>query len=228
MIGIIGAMDVEIDLLKSLLENKTVENISGIDFVCGTLYGKEVVAARCGIGKVNAAICAQTMILKYAPKAVINIGVGGSLSNSLDIGDIAMAEYMVQSDVDTSPLGDPVGFISTVNILQIPCDKAVLSSLGAAAEKLGMNFVRGVISTSDAFIADGAKKEWLNETFGAIACEMEGGSIGQVCYVNKVPFCVIRAISDKADGSSHTDYGDFCALAAKNSSSLICEYVKNM
>lgn len=228
MTGIIGAMDIEVDLLKSLLENKSVQKISGIDFVSGTLYGKDVVAARCGVGKVNAAMCAQTMILKYAPDAVINTGVGGSLSNSLNIGDIAMAEFVVQSDVDTSPLGDPVGFISTVNILKIPCCKSVVNALEAAANTLGLHSVRGVISTSDSFIADGAQKDWLAKTFGAIACEMEGGSIGQVCYANNVSFSVIRAISDKADGSSHMDYGEFCSLAAKNSAAIICEYMKNM
>ena len=228
MTGIIGAMDIEVDLLKSLLENKSVQKISGIDFVSGTLYGKDVVAARCGVGKVNSAMCAQTMILKYAPDAVINTGVGGSLSNSLNIGDIAMAEFVVQSDVDTSPLGDPVGFISTVNILKIPCCKSVVNALEAAANTLGLHSVRGVISTSDSFIADSAKKDWLAKTFGAIACEMEGGSIGQVCYANNVSFSVIRAISDKADGSSHMDYGEFCSLAAKNSAAIICEYMKNM
>lgn len=228
MLGIIGAMDVEVDMLKSMLSDTQTKTISTVDFVKGKLHGKDVVVARCGIGKVNAAICAQSMILRYAPDAIINIGVGGSLSNLLDIGDVAIADYVVQSDADTSPLGDPVGLISTINIIKIPCSEGVTDLISKCADKLGLRGVRGTISTSDAFIASSEKKDWLVSNFDAIACEMEGGSIGHVCYVNGVDFSVLRAVSDKADGSSHMDYGQFCAMAAKNSTALICEYIKNM
>lgn len=228
MLGIIGAMDIEVDMLKSLLENTQTQSISGSDFVCGMLYGREVVIARCGIGKVNAAICAQTMILKYAPDEIINTGVGGSLSNALNIGDIAMADFVVQSDVDTTALGDPIGFISTIDIIKLPCSKRITEGLAAAAGTLGLHSLRGTIATSDSFIADSDRKNRITEDFGAIACEMEGGSIGHVCYVNNVDFGVVRAISDKADGSSHMDYGEFCSLAAKNSTAMICEYIKSL
>ena len=228
MLGIIGAMDVEVDMLKSMLSDTQTEKISTVDFVKGKLHAKEIVVARCGIGKVNAAICAQSMILKYAPDAIINIGVGGSLSNLLDIGDVAIADYVVQSDADTSPLGDPVGLVSTINIIKIPCSQNVTNLLSKCADNLGIHSLRGTISTSDAFIASNEKKDWLVSNFDAIACEMEGGSIGHVCYVNGVEFGVLRAVSDKADGSSHMDYGQFCAMAAKNSTALICEYIKAM
>ena len=228
MLGIIGAMDVEVDMLKSMLEDTETQLISGVEFVKGTLHGKKVVAARCGVGKVNAAICAQSMILKYAPDTIINIGVGGSLSNLLNIGDVAIADFVVQSDVDTSPLGDPIGFISTINIIKIPCSRRVTDLLCECSDKLGLCSVRGTISTSDAFIADSRKKDWLVSNFDAIACEMEGASIGHVCHVNNVEFGVLRAVSDKADGSSHMDYGQFCAMAAKNSTAIICEYIKTM
>ena len=228
MLGIIGAMDIEVDMLKSMLSDTQSEKIRGVDFVKGKLSEKEVVVARCGIGKVNAAICAQSMILKYAPDAIINIGVGGSLSNLLDIGDVAIADYVVQSDADTSPLGDPVGLVSTINIIKIPCSQNVTNLLSKCADNLGIHSLRGTISTTDAFIASSEKKDWLVSNFDAIACEMEGGSIGHVCYVNGVEFGVLRAVSDKADGSSHMDYGQFCAMAAKNSTALICEYIKAM
>ncbi|MBE7026559.1 MAG: 5'-methylthioadenosine/adenosylhomocysteine nucleosidase [Ruminococcaceae bacterium] len=228
MLGIIGAMDIEVDMLKSMLSDTQSEKISGVDFVKGKLHGKDVVVARCGIGKVNAAICAQSMILKYAPDTIINIGVGGSLSNILDIGDVAIADFVVQSDADTSPLGDPVGLISTINIIKIPCSQKVASLLSKCADNLGVRTLKGTISTSDAFIANSEKKDWLVSNFDAIACEMEGGSIGHVCYVNGVDFGVLRAVSDKADGTSHMDYGQFCAMAAKNSTALICEYIKNL
>lgn len=226
MLGIIGAMDIEVNMLKSMLSDTKTETISGVDFVEGTLCGRKIVVARCGIGKVNAAICAQTMILKYAPDTIINIGVGGSLSNLLDIGDIAIADYVVQSDADTSALGDPIGLISTINIIKIPTSKRVCELLSKCAQTLSLKSVCGTISTSDSFIADGKKKEMLTKNFDAIACEMEGGSIGHVCYVNGVEFGVVRAVSDKADGTSHMDYSEFCALAAKNSTAMICEYIK--
>ena len=119
MIGIIGAMGVEVLALAELLENKKCEKISGIEYMSGTIYGKDVVLAVCGIGKVFAAICAQTMILKYNPDVIINTGVAGTLSDELSIGDIAIADSVVQHDMDTSPLGDPVGMLSDINIIKI-------------------------------------------------------------------------------------------------------------
>lgn len=228
MLGIIGAMNVEVDALKSLVENKKTKTISGVEFVCGTICGKDVVVARCGIGKVNAAICTQTMILSFAPDEIINVGVGGSLSNELNIGDIALADSVVQADCDTSALGDPVGLISTINVIKLESSPKMLDRLGKAADSLSLTHKNGTISTTDAFIASTEKKEFLTKTFGAIACEMEGGSIGHVCYVNNVNFAVVRAISDKADGSSHMDYPQFCEMAAKNSAALIFEYVKGL
>ena len=115
MTGIIGAMKIEVETIKSLMQDKQSEVISGVEYVTGTLHGKKIVTAVCGIGKVAAAMCAQTMILKYAPARIINTGVGGSLSEKLAIGDVAVAESLVQHDMDTSPLGDPVGLISGIN-----------------------------------------------------------------------------------------------------------------
>ena len=117
MTGIIGAMRIEVETIKSLMENKSVETVGGVEYVKGTLHGKDVVIAVCGIGKVAAAMCAQTMILRYAPDRIINTGVGGSLSTKLAIGDIAVAESLVQHDMDTSPLGDPKGLISGINMV---------------------------------------------------------------------------------------------------------------
>lgn len=226
MIGIIGAMDIEVDRLKAQMQETQTKTISGISFVQGLLCGKPAVVARCGVGKVNAAVCAQTMILNYAPEIVINTGVAGSLSNALEIGDIVVAEYVVQGDVDTTALGDPPGFISTVDIIKIPCCPSVSGGLLAAGAALGLHCVKGIVATTDSFIAAKEKKDYLAGQFGASACEMEGGSIGQVCYLNGVDFAIVRAISDKADGSSHMDYGAFCAMAAENSARLLCAYLQ--
>lgn len=184
--------------------------------------------AVCGIGKVFAAMCAQTMILLYSPDRIINTGVAGSLSTKLNIGDIAVSDFVVEHDMDTSPLGDPVGMISGINIVDIPADGELADKICAAAEGVGgIRCVKGKIASGDCFVNSAKKKKYISETFGAIACEMEGAAIGHVCYVNKVPFCVIRAISDAADGSSHMDYSKFTALAAKNSAAVMTELLRS-
>ncbi len=222
MIGVIGAMHIEVETIKSIMENKTAEKIGGIEFVKGTLHGREIVIAVCGIGKVAAAMCTQIMILKYSPECIINTGVGGSLSTSLAIGDIAVAESLVQHDMDTSPLGDPVGLISGLNMVNIPADKRVAEVLLKGIETLdNVKGMTGVIASGDQFIASDEKKKFITDNFGAIVCEMEGASIAQVCFSNGVPFGVVRAVSDCADGSSHMDYGEFLPVAAANAAKLI-------
>lgn len=226
MLGIIGAMHIEVEKVKSLMENKTAETVSGIEYVSGTLHGKEIVIAACGIGKVAAAMCTQTMILKYSPECIINTGVGGSLDARLSIGDIAIGESLVQHDMDTSPLGDPVGLISGLNIVNIPADERVVSVLEKAAEKLdGVKTVRGIIASGDQFVASAEKKKYIVDTFNASVCEMEGAAIAQVCFTNAVAFCVVRAVSDCADGSSHMAYNEFLSVAASNAARLIEEFV---
>ena len=228
MIGIIAAMDVEMKSLRSFMTDTKTETVSGITFVSGTLEGKLVVTAVCGIGKVFAAMCAQTMILLYSPDRIINTGVAGSLSTSLNIGDIVVSDYVVEHDMDTSPLGDPVGMISGINIVDIPADGELADKICTAAEGVGgIRCVKGKIASGDCFVNSAEKKKYISETFGALACEMEGAAIGQVCYVNKVPFCVIRAISDAADGSSFMDYSNFIALAAKNSAAVLTELLRS-
>lgn len=222
MIGVIGAMHIEVETIKSLMENKTAEKIGGVEFVKGTLHGREIVIAVCGIGKVAAAMCTQIMILKYSPECIINTGVGGSLSTSLAIGDIAVAESLVQHDMDTSPLGDPVGLISGLNLVNIPADKRVAQVLLKGIETLeNVKGMTGVIASGDQFIASNERKKFITDNFGAIVCEMEGASIAQVCFSNGVPFGVVRAVSDCADGSSHMDYGEFLPVAAANAAKLI-------
>ena len=228
MTGIIGAMHVEVETIKSLMENKTAEKIGGVEFVKGTLHGKDIVIAVCGIGKVAAAMCTQIMILKYSPDRIINTGVGGSLSTKLAIGDIAVAESLVQHDLDTSPLGDPIGLISGLNMVNIPADKAVADLLLEGIKTLeNVKGLSGVIASGDQFIASNEKKKFITENFNAIVCEMEGASIAQVCYSNGVPFGVVRAVSDCADGSSHMDYGEFLPVAAANAAKLIEYFVVN-
>lgn len=226
MIGIIGAMDVEVDAIKNLLCEKSLEKSASIEFVKGKINNKPCVVAKCDPGKVNAAICAQTMILKYKPDIIINVGVAGSLSNTLDIGEIAVAESSVQYDMDTSALGDEIGFVSGIDTTYFECDKNIIKKLTDAAKAVNLKYCIGKIATGDRFVGDCETKNKIVKDFSCIACEMEGGAIGHVCAANNVPYGILRAISDKADGSAQMDYPTFTELAAKNSVKIISEFFK--
>ncbi len=226
MIGIIGAMALEVEALQQQMEKPTVTTISGIDFWQGTLWGKQVVVARCGIGKVFAALCAQTMILTFHPSVIVNTGVAGTLTPSLSIGDVAIAHSVVQHDMDTSALGDPVGLISGPNIIHIPAHEKTADTLLTAAQSLSYNGQKGTIASGDQFLSDTAKKARIGETFDAISVEMEGASIGHVCYVNQVPFGVLRVISDSASGDGAMEYSQFLPMAANRSIQIISQFIQ--
>lgn len=224
-IGIIGAMKIEVEKLCSMAENVKKEKVGGIEFNVGNLCGHQVIIAVCGVGKVFAAMCAQAMILNYSPDAIINTGVAGALASELRVGDVAVAENVVQHDMDTSPIGDPVGLISGINMVQIPADEKISSSLKKTAADLGMTCLSGTIASGDQFIADKTKKAYIKDTFSAIACEMEGAAIGQVCYVNGTPFGILRSISDNGDESAGMSYDKFIGVAVENSVKILTEFL---
>lgn len=221
MIGIIGAMQSETEALVAALSSKESETVSGITYTKGVLEGKEVVIATCGIGKVFAAICAQTMILRYRPSLIINSGVAGTLTAALGIGDVAVASCLVQHDMDTSPLGDPVGLVSGIDRIYFDCDPAAVTLLTDCVRASGARAEVGCIASGDQFISDVARKQVIVSRFSAIACEMEGAAIAQVATVNATPFAVLRAISDGADGAATEDYPAFVRAAAARSSAVI-------
>lgn len=225
-IGIIGAMAKEVDALIADIKRKRTKSISGIDFHCGLMHGKSVVVAKCGIGKVFAALCTEAMILNFAPKLIVNTGVGGALATGLVPGDIVFADALVQHDMDTSPLGDPKGLVSGINIIRFPTDERAVSLLCEIAEAHGIKYKVGTIATGDRFICDRADKERIVSEFSASACEMEGGAVAHVAFVNGTPCSVIRAISDSADGSASMDYMEFLPRAVEISYHLTTELVK--
>ncbi len=225
MIGFIGAMSVETEGIIAKMTNTTTKWYAGIAYTSGLLAGKEIVVATCGVGKVNAAVCAQCMIFLYKPELIINTGVAGSLSNALNIGDIALGASSIQTDMDTTPVGDPPGFISGLNLVELPCDAETVKQLEKTAQSLGISYQVGKISTGDQFVNSGERKAFLKDTFDCIACEMESGSIAHVCLLNGVKFAVIRSISDKADNSSHMDYTEFVKIAADNSIRMVEMFV---
>ena len=227
-IGIIGAMDVEVRALKEKMDNVSEEKISGISFFSGTLCGKEVVVAKCGIGKVFAAICAQTMILAFKVTHVINTGVAGTLTDKLGLLDVAIADGVVQHDMDTSPIGDPVGLISGINKVVLPTSGKLAEAAKRAAEEIGKKTYTGIVASGDQFICDRERKSFIVDNFNGICCEMEGASIGHVCYVNGVECLIVRSISDSADGSAHMDYPQLVGFAAEQSQRIIEGILKNI
>ena len=216
-IGIIGAMKIEVAALCAAMENPVRETVSGVEYISGRLFGHDCVVACCGVGKVFAAICAQTMILRYQPALIVNTGVGGTLTERLSIGDIAVSSDVVQYDMDTSPLGDPVGLLSGINIIHIPADAHAAEALSRAADACGVRTVTGTVCSGDRFLCDPQIKTRIARDFGGVVCEMEGAAIGQVCYVNQTPFCVLRSVSDSADGDSPEDFALFTEKATENS-----------
>lgn len=223
-IGIIGAMQMEVDELKEALSNTTNVEYSGVTFVCGKMNEVEVVAAVCGVGKVFAAICAEAMILKFGVDMVINIGVAGSLTKDLGVLDVALADQVVQHDMDTSPIGDPVGLLSGINEIFLKTDAKMRALMQECLEDKQIKYLVGTVATGDQFIATDEKRVWIRNHFGAIAAEMEGGSIGHVCYINKVPFLILRSISDSDGGAM--DYQTFAEKAAIQSIEVVVEFIQ--
>lgn len=226
MIGIIGAMQVEVETLKNMVGQAKKEVVSGVEFTSGKIYGKDVVIATAGIGKVFASICTEAMILKYNPDVIINTGVGGTLSDKLSVFDVAVSENVVQHDMDTSPLGDPKGLLSGINVVKIPASKKHVAVVEEILKEMNINYQIGTIATGDQFISTKAQKDFIVGEFNGISCEMEGGSIGHVCYVNGTDFVVIRSISDSADDSADVDYPTFVKKAAENSVNIVKEFIK--
>ena len=225
-IGIIGAMEDEVRELISRLTDRETEKVSGIEFNIGKLCGKSVVIAKCGVGKVFAAICAEAMIIKYAPAIIVNTGVGGAVDKSLNPLDIVFADKLVQHDMDTSPIGDPVGLISGINRVYFDTDRRALEILSGYAKDKAITSLVGTVATGDKFIAEKADKERISAQFGAVACEMEGGAIAHTAFVNETPFMVVRAISDSADGDASMDYPTFLPKAVKISTELTLALVE--
>ncbi len=227
-IGIIGAMDIEVEELINSMEDVKKQTISNIDYYEGKLQGKNVVVAKSGVGKVHAAVCTQTMILKYGPDAIINTGVAGSLSPELDIADIVISDGVVQHDFDVSPFGKPVGLISGIDLIKIPCNDVLANKLVKAAKILkDTNVAMGTIASGDQFISSMEKKDYIVNNFNALCTEMEGASIGHVCYINDVDFCIVRAMSDKADGTANMDFDEFVQIAVDKSIKLINNFLKD-
>lgn len=218
MIGIICAMQLEADGIIALCKNIQTNEKYGMTFTRGTLNGKDIVVVVCGVGKVNAAMCAVTLINDYQPDLVINSGVAGALSPIVSIGDIVVGKKAVEHDMNTTALGDKRGAVSfpSGTVTYFECDKAASNLLASVCEEIeDTRVAQGIIASGDIFVSDRKQRLRINDTFGALACEMEGAAIGHVCYCCRVPFTILRAISDDLDENKGMDFVKFCSLAAQ-------------
>ena len=219
-IAILGAMREEIEPLLPKVENLKKEEYANNIFYTGTLSGKEIALAYSKIGKVNAALTATLLIEKYGCKKLLFSGVAGGINESLKIGDLIVADKLVQHDVDITVFGHAWGFIPESGDF-VESDKELNEIASKVAEKLGIKLIRGTIATGDQFIASEEKKEWIKNTYKADALEMEGASVGYVCKCLGVPFFVLRAISDTADMDAGFSFEELLVSSAKVSANFL-------
>ena len=227
MTGIICAMEIELEKILLVTENKEETVISGKKYIKGSICGKNIVASVSGVRKVSAAICTQSMILRFSPNIIINSGVAGGLSDTIATTDIVIADKVVQHDMDMTPVGKNPGYIIGLDTVEIKCDKKITDALCRSVKKLGIHYETGTIASGDQFINGGEKVKYIKTVFNASATEMEGAAIGQVCALNNVPFCVLRSISDKADSVSHIDNQTFEKIASENSAGAIIGFIED-
>lgn len=228
MLGIIGAMDEEVAKLKEMIENLQIVYKSGMEFFSGKIEGTDVVVVKCGVGKVNAAMCTQTMIDAFDVTGIINTGIAGSLDADINIGDIVLASDTLEHDMDVAALGYGPGIIPDTSVSVFKTDEYLMDIAMQAvkASAIDVTVFTGRVVSGDQFISSKEKKEWLVSTFGGRCAEMEGAAIGHVAVLNSVPYLVVRAISDKADDSAQMDYPTFAARAIDNSVRMMTEIIR--
>ena len=225
MIGIIGAMEEEVEALKEAMEIRKTEDVAGMVFCEGVLCGKDAVVVRSGIGKVTAGICAQILVDYFDVDMLINTGIAGSLDARIDIGDMVISTDAVHHDMDATIFGDPAGQVPRMDTLAFPADGMLVEKAKAANEKANpeIRTFTGRVASGDQFISSAEAKERIVSMFHPLCTEMEGAGIAQAAYLNKVSYVIIRAISDKADNSAVMDYPEFERQAITHSVRLMKE-----
>lgn len=223
IIGIIGAMDVEVDTLKKDMKVKREVQRAGMTFCQGELCGQEAVVVRSGVGKVNAAICTQILIDEFHVTAVVNTGIAGALKDEINIGDLVISTDLVQHDMDATGFGYPLGQIPQMEVFSFQADERLSNLAKKACEEVNpeIQVFQGRIVSGDQFVSDRAMKEKIAGNFDGYCTEMEGAAIAQAAYLNGVPFVVVRAVSDKADESAAMDYPAFERMAVEHSVKLV-------
>ncbi len=229
-LGIIGAMESEVEVLVSLLENKQSKKIGKHTYYTGNISGTETVIARAGVGKVNAAVCTATMISEFSPEYILNTGVAGALGEGIRVGDVIIADSCVEYDLEYGSLGDERGSVfypdGTFEI-SLPADPELSALLEDAANRVsGGEFTvkRGRVATGDKFVSSTQSKADILSAFpDSLCCEMEGAAIAHVCRLYSAKFSVLRSMSDSADGEAEMDFPTFAKLSADRAAKIAAE-----
>lgn len=226
-IGIIGAMDVEVNTLKKDMKIENTCKKAGMEFCEGVLKGQKVVVVRSGIGKVNAAVCTQILVDLFGVTAVINTGIAGSLNADINIGDVVISTDVLHHDMDAVNFGYPLGQIPQMDVFSFQADESLRKKAVEVCNKVNpeIQVFEGRVVSGDQFIANAEVKNQIIADFAGYCTEMEGAAIAQAAYLNQVPFVILRAISDKADNSATMDYPTFERQAAQHCVNLVKEMV---
>lgn len=229
-IGIIGAMEIEVEKLKASMSVTEEVTVASMTFCKGTYQGVNVVIVRSGIGKVNAGICTQILVDRFGVDAIVNTGIAGSLQAHINIGDIVVSTDALQHDMDATGFGYAKGIIPQMETSVFDADTQLRKVAVAACKKVNpdISVYEGRIVSGDQFVSEQAVKDRILADFQGYCTEMEGAAIAQAAWLNKIPFVIIRAISDKADGSATMDYAEFEAKAVEHSVNLMDEMLKTL
>lgn len=226
-LGIIGAMVVEVETLKEKMEGKSISTIAGMEFCEGVLEGLPAVVVQCGVGKVNAAMCAQVLCSTYHVTHLVNTGIAGSLCNDLDVGDLLISQDAVYHDFDCNAFGYPHCKVPGMDVIAFPADHQMIELAVTAAEEVHPGHIKlGRVATGDQFVCTREQKDKIIALTEGLCTEMEGGAIAHTAYRNGVPFVILRAISDKADEEADMDYPTFEKLSAHRCAAVTCRLAR--
>ena len=236
-IGIVVAMEEEKNAVQELMEDFELEESYELDFYKGKIQGKKCILVQSGVGKVNAARTTQILIDKYKVNRVINVGAAASINPMLKIGDILIGKYVVQHDFDITAFGHSKGYITGVGN-NVRCDSDFLYKIEEKLKK-EKDFKKkdnirdydiriGIVATGDVFCSEIDMRDEIRGTFNADAVDMECGAIGQVCYLDNIPFIVIRGISDTPDGENAETFDKNLELASKRCAIVLNEVLRDM
>ena len=228
-LGIIGAMRIEVETLLEKMENVTMVKHAWSEYYEGTLEGLPAVVVQCGVGKVNAAMCAQILCSCYGVTHLVNTGIAGSLCAELDIGDLVVSKDAMYHDFDCNAFGYPTGKVPGMDVIAFPADETMIGYALAAAEAVNPGHSKvGRVASGDQFVASKELKNKIIATTEGICTEMEGAAIAQTAYRNGIPFVILRAISDKADDSAEMDYPTFETIAAHRCAAVTTNLAKQL
>ena len=225
-VGVIGAMEIEVNSLKDSMDIDTMINKAGLKFYKGTLGNQKVVLVRSGVGKVNAAMATQFMIDNFSVSSIINTGIAGGVSEGIEVGDVIIAKSVRYNDFDVTKFGYRLGQVPFMDTSIFYSDRIMMSKMLKKSRALGLKSKYGNISSGDRFIADADLRKEVLINFKSDGVEMESAAIAHVCYLNKVAFVIVRTISDGADGNAVENYEEFEKTTANKSAQLTLEYLK--